>query len=213
MALEIAIRRFGGPEVLEARDVPPEAPGKGRDPHPPQGDRRQFHRRARQARRLCAAARHADAAGARHGSRGRGRSGGRGRRALSRRRPASPTPRRRSAPIARCATFPRSAAWRCRRACRTETRGRAPAEGPHGADAAAARVPRAARRLGGVSLGGGRRRHARRPVAALDRRPCHRHGGLRKRRSPRRAPRDTKKCSCAGATTGPRACASSQAAA
>ena len=29
MALEIAIRRFGGPEVLEARDVPPEAPGKG----------------------------------------------------------------------------------------------------------------------------------------------------------------------------------------
>ena len=29
MALEIAIRRFGGPEVLEARDVPPEAPRKG----------------------------------------------------------------------------------------------------------------------------------------------------------------------------------------
>jgi NADPH2:quinone reductase len=29
MALEIAIRRFGGAEVLEARDVPPEAPGKG----------------------------------------------------------------------------------------------------------------------------------------------------------------------------------------
>ena len=29
MALEIAIRRFGGPEVLEARDAPPQAPGKG----------------------------------------------------------------------------------------------------------------------------------------------------------------------------------------
>lgn len=29
MALEIAIRRFGGPEVLEARDVAPPAPGKG----------------------------------------------------------------------------------------------------------------------------------------------------------------------------------------
>jgi NADPH2:quinone reductase len=29
MALEIAIRRFGGPEVLEARDVPPEPPRKG----------------------------------------------------------------------------------------------------------------------------------------------------------------------------------------
>lgn len=29
MSLEIAIRRFGGPEVLEARDVPPPAPGKG----------------------------------------------------------------------------------------------------------------------------------------------------------------------------------------
>jgi NADPH2:quinone reductase len=29
MALEIAIRRFGGPEVLEARDVPPDAPAKG----------------------------------------------------------------------------------------------------------------------------------------------------------------------------------------
>jgi NADPH2:quinone reductase len=29
MALEIAINRFGGPEVLEARDVPPQAPGKG----------------------------------------------------------------------------------------------------------------------------------------------------------------------------------------
>ena len=29
MALEIQINRFGGPEVLEARDVPPPAPGKG----------------------------------------------------------------------------------------------------------------------------------------------------------------------------------------
>ena len=29
MALEIAIRRFGGPEVLEARDASPQAPGKG----------------------------------------------------------------------------------------------------------------------------------------------------------------------------------------
>ena len=29
MALEIAINRFGGPEVLEARDVPPQAPAKG----------------------------------------------------------------------------------------------------------------------------------------------------------------------------------------
>jgi NADPH2:quinone reductase len=29
MALEIQIGRFGGPEVLEARDVPPQAPGKG----------------------------------------------------------------------------------------------------------------------------------------------------------------------------------------
>ena len=29
MALEIAIRRFGGPEVLEARDVPPQPPAKG----------------------------------------------------------------------------------------------------------------------------------------------------------------------------------------
>jgi len=29
MALEIAIRRFGGPEVLEARDVAPPAPGRG----------------------------------------------------------------------------------------------------------------------------------------------------------------------------------------
>ena len=29
MALEIAIRRFGGPEVLEARDVPPQVPGEG----------------------------------------------------------------------------------------------------------------------------------------------------------------------------------------
>ena len=29
MALEIAIHRFGGPEVLEARDVPSAAPGKG----------------------------------------------------------------------------------------------------------------------------------------------------------------------------------------
>ena len=29
MALEIAISRFGGPEVLEARDAPPEAPGRG----------------------------------------------------------------------------------------------------------------------------------------------------------------------------------------
>jgi len=29
MALEIAIRRFGGPEVLEARDAPPQAPRKG----------------------------------------------------------------------------------------------------------------------------------------------------------------------------------------
>ena len=29
MALEIAIRRFGGPDVLEARDAPPQAPRKG----------------------------------------------------------------------------------------------------------------------------------------------------------------------------------------
>ena len=29
MALEIAIRRFGGAEVLQARDAPPQAPGKG----------------------------------------------------------------------------------------------------------------------------------------------------------------------------------------
>lgn len=29
MALEIAMHRFGGPEVLEAREAPPEAPGKG----------------------------------------------------------------------------------------------------------------------------------------------------------------------------------------
>lgn len=29
MALEIAMRRFGGPEVLEAREAPPVAPGKG----------------------------------------------------------------------------------------------------------------------------------------------------------------------------------------
>ena len=29
MTLEIAINRFGGPEVLEARDVPPQAPAKG----------------------------------------------------------------------------------------------------------------------------------------------------------------------------------------
>jgi NADPH:quinone reductase-like Zn-dependent oxidoreductase len=41
MALEIAIRSFGGPDVLEARDVPPQAPREG-----------QIARRRRQVMRI-----------------------------------------------------------------------------------------------------------------------------------------------------------------